>query len=132
MVSAVHPMKFSPLARGQRSKDWMLGNRLTSSVLGVTSRDDVLHASDIFKYFSSQLRDGSTPRQRPLGRFAAGRKISEPDAYPPLPAFSLSIYARSRFPRGQATLAIFYCAQIGQIQVIQYFRGTPFAFGVAS
>ena len=51
MVSAMHPMKFSPFAGGQRSKDRMLGYRLTSSELAVTLGDYVLHAGDIFKDF---------------------------------------------------------------------------------
>ena len=131
-MSAVHPMKLSPLVRGERPKDGVLGNRLTSSVFGITSRDDVPHASDVFKDFTSELRDGCTSRQRPLGRFAAGRKISKPDSQAALPALSVSIYARPRFTRGQATLAILYCAQVGQIQVVQYFGRTPFALGMAS
>lgn len=122
MVSAMDPMKFLPLAGGQRPKDRMLGYRFTSAELVVTGRDHFLHAGDVFKDFGSQLRDGRTLRQNPLRGFASGRKIAQPGNRAALPALGLTIKARTGFPRRQATLTIFYGAPVGQIQVVQYIR----------
>ncbi len=100
----------------------MLGHCLAPSELGIASGDYVLHASDIFKDFSSQLRNGRTPGQSVRGRFAAGRKIPEPEDYTASPALTVLVDAHTGFPRRQASLAVFNRAAVGQIKVVQYFR----------
>ena len=130
MVSAMHPVKLSPFAGSQGPKDRMFRYRLSLSELVITSCDYVIHLGDIFKDFSSQLRNRCTSRQSSLGRFAAGRKVPEQDDDTALPAFCTSVPAGSRFPSRQATLAIFYGTAIGQIEVVQYFCCTPFACGM--
>jgi hypothetical protein len=128
MMSAMYPMKFSPFASGQGSKEWMLGYRLTPSKLGVAFGDYRFHTRDIFKNLRCQLRDRSASRQGMLRRFSAGGNIPKPNDCAALPALTGSIDAGTGFSRRQATLAVLNCAAVGLIQVVQYLRWTPFAF----
>src|SRR5579862_1370069 len=109
----MHPMKFTPFARGQRSQHRMLRDRIAPSEFDIAPRDHAFHALYIFENFTSQLRDGSTSRQDIIRRFAADRKIPKPQDYPTLPALSASVNAGPGLPRRQATLAVLNCAAVG-------------------
>jgi len=109
----------------------MFGNRLTPAELGIAVGNYVLHAGDIFKDLGGQLRDGSAPREDALRRFASGRKVSQPKNSAALPALASPVGACSGFSRQQTPLAIFDRTAVGEVKVVQYFRRTPFALGMA-
>lgn len=109
----------------------MFGDHLTWAKAGVAFADYALHAGNILEDFGGQLGDGSTAGQSAFGRFAAGRKISQPKDSTPLPTLTPTIRACAGFACGQAAFAILNGAAICQVQMVQYFRGTPFAFRMA-
>ena len=127
MVPAMYQVESAPLGRGERAEDGVIGHGLSEPKTGLTAGDQLVHVRDVIEDFARHLFYGSTLRENALGRLAFW-KISEPDDDAALPAFPLPICAQTRLGGSERAFQVPDGTGIGQVQMIEYLRGAPFAF----
>lgn len=125
-MPAVYGMELAPLPRGQRPDDGVLRDCLPLGEARLTFSDDCIHAAKIYLYLVHHFLKGRASREDPFRRLASWRENSQSEHDQPLPTLLASIAGATRFARSQASFQVFYCSEVGEIQMFQNFAGAPF------
>lgn len=122
------PMKLSPLATGQWSKNGMMEQSVLHAKAGLTLRNRRVHGGDARSNFAGDLlrchpaRQGVFRRLSALGHMSQSNHDDGSDAIPEHAGSHL------RLSRLEATLEGFRGPCVGQIEVLENFGCAPLSF----
>src|SRR5208283_5830894 len=125
MMLAVHPMKLSPLTRGQRPKDGMVEHSGSLAEAGFASRNHFVHSRDPRPDFAYDLFTRHAARLSTFRRFPSLGQVSKSGDHKCSHAILQHRPSRQRLAFLQNALESLYGSSVGEIEVLQHFRGAP-------